>query len=90
LKCVSDTHVLEFVAKIDILQRSENQARKSRFNRDFRDSSLPKRFSTFPHRFAPANPKIIKLVIVHFTEIAALMPAIRPDAEDRHDHAGEP
>lgn len=37
LKCVSDTHVLEFVAKIDILQRSENQARKSRFNREFRE-----------------------------------------------------
>jgi hypothetical protein len=37
---VSDTHVLEFVAKIDILQRSENQVRKSRFNRAERPKTL--------------------------------------------------
>jgi hypothetical protein len=51
---------------------------------------LPKGFSTFSHRFAPADSKIMKLVVVHFTEIAALVPPIRPDAEDRHEHMGEP
>jgi len=45
---------------------------------------------TFPHRLAPADTKIAKLLIAHFTEIAALMPPIRPDAKDRQEHAGEP
>jgi hypothetical protein len=57
---------------------------------DFSDSSSPKGFLTFPHRLAPADTKIAKLLNVHFTEIAALTPPIRPDAEDRHEHTGEP
>ena len=56
----------------------------------FCDRSSPKGSATFPHRVAPADPEITTLVIVHVTEITALTPSIRPDAEDRYDDTGEP
>jgi hypothetical protein len=56
----------------------------------FCDRSSPEGSATFPHRVAPADPEIAKLVIGHVTEIAALTPSIGPDAEDRYDDMGEP